>query len=364
MFATGEPVLSFSAGKDSGVCLELLVMVARELGRLPVRVVMRDEEVMFPGTYEYAERVAARRDEIDFHWVYACQPVLNVFNRKLPYFWVFDPQLSSERWVRQPPSIAYRIEDLNIQNMVTHRRLRIDPSRLIWSVLGLRASESPNRSLSIFSKGGWAARREIHPGVRTATPIYDWSDGDVWKFVQDSGFDYNGAYDVMHRLGLPRSRLRIAPPTMAVASMRTLDFARRAWPKWFDQVCERLEGVRTAAMFGSRAVLPIRHRGETWQECFQRTCIEEAPRWIADRAEQIRTDCLRWHARHSSLPPPEVEPCLMCGANGGCWKSMANNAYNGDPFVQKFTGHGYHLKYVEPEFFRPGSGQWGGSPTW
>lgn len=39
-----EVVVSFSAGKDSTVCLELAIIAARETGNLPVKVVMRDEE--------------------------------------------------------------------------------------------------------------------------------------------------------------------------------------------------------------------------------------------------------------------------------------------------------------------------------
>lgn len=50
-------VVSFSGGKDSGVCLEVCLEAARQTGRLPVEVIMRDEEIMFPGTFEYAERV-------------------------------------------------------------------------------------------------------------------------------------------------------------------------------------------------------------------------------------------------------------------------------------------------------------------
>lgn len=77
-------VVSFSAGKDSGVCLEICLIAAKLTGRLPVEVVMRDEEIMFPGTFEYAERVAAR-PEVSFHWLIANQPVVNVFNRDVSF---------------------------------------------------------------------------------------------------------------------------------------------------------------------------------------------------------------------------------------------------------------------------------------
>ena len=88
-------VVSFSTGKDSTVALEVCIMAAAQTGRLPVEVVMRDEEIMFPGTYEFAERTAARPD-VDMTWLVASQPMINVFNRQSPYFWVFDPDLPED----------------------------------------------------------------------------------------------------------------------------------------------------------------------------------------------------------------------------------------------------------------------------
>lgn len=65
-------VVSFSAGKDSGICLEICRIAAGLTGNLPLDVLMRDEEIMIPGTYEYAERIY-NDPEIRFRWVY--QPV-------------------------------------------------------------------------------------------------------------------------------------------------------------------------------------------------------------------------------------------------------------------------------------------------
>ena len=108
-------VVSFSGGKDSTVCLELCIIAATRAKKLPVDVVMRDEEIMFPGTFEYCERVA-KRPEVRFHWLVAHQPIINIFNRESPYFWVMDPSLPKEQWVRQPPSYAESIPE----NILVH----------------------------------------------------------------------------------------------------------------------------------------------------------------------------------------------------------------------------------------------------
>ena len=349
-------VVSFSAGKDSGVCVELAVIAATIAGRLPVDVVMRDEEIMYPGTFEYAERIAARPD-IRFHWIVARQPVINVFNRRQPYFWVFDPTLQPSDWVRQPPEFATYISDQCIQGVITPERFPAEKGKDIVSIIGLRTQESMNRKMGLHSSGGYMTKANDW-GVRNARPIYDWKDGDIWKAIKEYGWDYNKAYDTMHRLGVSRSRLRIAPPTLAAASVEGLAMAAQAWPQWFDRVCRRLPGVRTAAAYGRRVVEPTRALNETWQQCYQRVCIDEAPEWIAQRAKKARDMHLREHQGHSTEQFPEVNNCPKCKMTGS-WRSLARVMYCGDPFSMKVK-----MPYVEPEFFREGAGNWSGKPTW
>jgi len=349
-------VVSFSAGKDSGVCIELAIMAARATGRLPVEVLMRDEEIMFPGTFEYAERMAAR-PELDFHWIYANQPIINYFNREMPYFWVFDPLLPPDEWVRQPPPSAYKIPEQNIQAMITAERFPPPEGKQLFAMLGLRTSESMMRRMGLLSSGSYLTGKNAW-GVRGCRPIYDWQDGDIWKAIFDNKWDYNSAYDVMHRMGVSRDRLRIAPPTMAAIAVKSLPMAAAAWPRWFDLVCKRLPGVRSASQFGMRSVRPLRREGETWQECFERTCLKEAPAWIRERAQMAMEMQLALHSKHSTAPFPQVDKCLRCQVMSS-WKYLAYSIYMGDPFSQKCN----KIPYVEPEYFRPGSGTWGGKPS-
>lgn len=351
-------VISFSAGKDSGVVLELAVIAARLAGRLPVDVVMRDEEIMYPGTFEYAERVYQRKEEVNLHWLVAFQPVINIFDREHPYFWVFDQEIPPEEWVRMYPPWAQFIVHKNIEKMTTLDRFPVEGGGQLMSVLGIRVQESRGRMYGLYSAKGYVTKPNA-VGVRSVWPIYDWSDGDVWKAISENHWDYNQAYDVMYRMGMPRSRLRIAPPTMNTAGAEALQVAAKAWPKWFDRVCKRLQGVRSAALFGKRAVEPHRRLSETWEQCFHRECIEEAPAWVRQRALEVKRIALSYHKHHSTTPLPEVTACYNCINNVGSWKALAHAMWNGDPFGHKM--HGF-LKDVEPEFFRPGAGTWGGTP--
>ena len=140
--------------------------------------------------------------------------------------------------------------------------------------------------MGLFSSKGHITGKNKE-GVKYIRPIYDWTDGDVWKAIQDFKWDYNHCYDVMVKHGRSKNKLRVAPLTMTQAGIPDLQLGQKAFPRWFDKVCHRLDGIRTAAQFGRMSCEPMRRSGETWEECFKRECLEEAPDWIAERAKKI-----------------------------------------------------------------------------
>jgi predicted phosphoadenosine phosphosulfate sulfurtransferase len=197
-------------------------------------------------------------------------------------------------------------------------------------------------------------------GVIKCRPIYDWTARDVWKAILDNGWDYNKAYDVMFRLGIPPNKQRIGPPTMTSAGIDLLNACYKAWPKWFDRVCDRLPGVRSAAKFGKVAIEPKRALGETWKEAYQRLCIDEAPEWIAERATIVREKVLRLASHKGYTDINESSYTSGLSRNISNWAQLTKHMYNGDPFSMKQK----LIKHVEPEYFRKLSGVIGGTPTW
>jgi predicted phosphoadenosine phosphosulfate sulfurtransferase len=230
-----------------------------------------------------------------------------------------------------------------------------DKKQKLVGVMGLRVSESVKRQLGLYGSGSFMTGSN-YVGSFAARPIYDWTDGDVWKFIADEKCDYNRAYDVLHKMGVRKAALRIGPPTLNVASLEGLQVAARAWPRWFDRVATRLKGVRTAVQFGKRVIQPYRRYGETWEDCFKRECLSDAPEWVRERAAKVMDKVLSGHAHHSTSPFPETKLCPACGMLGS-WRILASVMWGGDPICQKVAGT---LQMVEPSFFRPGAMGWVG----
>lgn len=343
-------IVAFSAGKDSTCCMELTLQVARELGKLPIEVMFRDDEIMYPGTFEYAERVYRRTDEIKMDWISNRQPGVNLFNRACPYYWVFDWEMPPEQWVRTPPDwIQWRTEHMSLYILINTVAYPVAPKQFLCAIVGIRTAESKNRSYAIQSAKGARSYDWKTNDYFSLYPIYDWEDGDVWKAINDNKWDYNEAYDVMAKMGVSRKAQRIAPISMSTLSVDSLRMAASAWPRWFDRVSNRLPGIRGGVQFGIEFIQPTRRIGETWEQCFTRECLVNAPEWISKRAEDIMMKMLTRHATHSTEPFPEVSPCRQCGKVLGSWKEMAAIMYSGDPIGVRQ----YLIKDVQPSFFRP-----------
>lgn len=354
-------VVSFSGGKDSGVCLEVCRIAAKEAGVGKVEVVMRDEEIMVPGTFEYADKVRDFPD-VDFHWVIARQPILNCFSRQNPYWWVFDESVPKEKWVRQPPPYAEYIKELAIQQLVTAEKFPPDKGKELYAVTGIRVQESMTRRMAISSSRDHVTRVNRY-GCRYVRPVYDWYDEDVWKSIYDNKWLYNECYDVMFTVGFNKNQLRVAPPTMP-QGIGVLRYLAQAYPAWFDKVCKRVEGIRSAALFGRAAITPNRRLGETWEDACNRIYSPgQSPDWIIERCKRTLEYARTIHSHHSTQPIPQSVPCSRCNPGMKSWRQLCNSLFMGDPWLHKTTASN-PIGEVEPERFRPGAGKWGGSPTW
>lgn len=344
-------VVACSGGKDSTCCLELAVLAARATNRLPVEAFFVDEEVSIPGTAEFIERTMQRPDVSLRVFVRSAYWFVNAFARSQPFYKAFDPA-AKDRWLRQPFPNSEDAKYRDLSNIVD-----IETYPWNWEavdmvkVVGLRAQESPRRSLAIHSSKGHLTQPNPTTQVISCRPIYDWTDGDVWLAIKKFGWDYNRAYDALYKANVRRKEIRIAPPVLGPQSLHVLTAARKIWPDWFERLCNRLDGVRRVVIHGKDTLTPKCKHGESWKQCFRRLCLKSPIPWIAKRARQAMDTALKNHAQHSTLPFPEVIPCLLCSGDKtlGSWKRLTIALYNGDPICMKTAPLG--LKPLDPEKF-------------
>mgnify|MGYP005988660787 FL=1 len=305
--------VSFSGGKDSTICLNLTLEVARQRGRLPLDVVHWDEEAIPYQTEEYVRRTYNEKD-INLRWL--CVPVIhrNACSRKEPYWYPWAKE-SEDKWVRPLPPEAIT-EVPNYNGHIPTARLTIPfMAPLLYPVekygrtacvMGIRADESLTRyravsqrttenyiiqpkeemSLSEAVANGvdisrFPTRKLKQSGKQKSLsnnvgnfykvyPIYDWQTADVWTAPKKFGWDYNHAYDVMEKIGMTHSAQRCAPP-YGEEPLEGLWTFKECFPEIWDKMCYRVRGANTAArhaltvLYSNRSQ-PQKPEGMEWEE--------------------------------------------------------------------------------------------------
>jgi predicted phosphoadenosine phosphosulfate sulfurtransferase len=267
-----QVVVSFSGGKDSTVVLELAVKVAKELGRLPVRVFFVDEEALFPDTVDYLTRTATR-DDLDFDWV--CLPIEHRNGcSRTSMFWIPWDESKRDIWVRDMPEGA-----INLSHLDELRRSLLPcayPSLIpilyapekgsVCILRGIRIEESLRRRGAIRNNksshlDNWIAINsnfafdfgdktydKTYTHITQTMPIYDFTANDVWLTHKVLECDYNKIYDNLYKAGVATSHQRVCQP-FGEEPLQNLPHWRILYPESYDRVSQRVPGVLTAKLY-------------------------------------------------------------------------------------------------------------------
>lgn len=332
-------VVSFSGGKDSTVCLNLTLEVARERKRLPLDVYFWDEEAIHPETIAYVTRVADW-DEVRMKWL--AVPIMhrNACSRQQPYWYCWNPA-EKHLWVRPFPThrtVVTELPGFKLGQAIPEIAHTVYGSEhgTVADIRGLRADESLRRyrAVAMKVKDNWigAARAGYSYPV---SPIYDWTTFDVWTAPRMFGWDYNRAYDLMALAGMPPSDQRVCPP-YGEEPLSGLWIYAQCWPHMWHKMIGRVHGAATAGRyartemygFGNIKLPP----GLSWRAWTYKLLALYPPELRAVVAGSVDM-LLSVHKQKTNRPVPDADADLQTGLS---WKFLAMIANRGDLKQRRF----------------------------
>ncbi len=327
--------VSFSGGKDSGLLLEMTLDFQKKYyPNKKIGVFHQDFEAQYSFTTEYVERTFERiKDEVEPYWV--CLPMATrtaVSNYEM-YWYPWD-DTKEELWVRPMPDHPYVINMQN--NPMTTYRYRMHQEDLAkqfgrWyrishgnkktiCLLGIRADESVQRYSGIFRKKyGYEGKCWISKqfkDVWTATPLYDWSKGDVWHANYVFHYDYNKLYDMYYKAGLTLDQMRVASPFNDYAK-DSLNLYRVLEPEMWAKLVGRVRGANFGAIYGKSKALAYKKlalpEGHTW-ESYTKFLLDTLPARVRNNyVKKFKTSIEFWHNTGGGLEEHVIQELMDRG---------------------------------------------------
>jgi predicted phosphoadenosine phosphosulfate sulfurtransferase len=304
--------VSFSAGKDSGVMLHLVLDEAQRRKR-KVGVLFVDLEAQYKMTIDYAaEMFKAYADWIEPYWVALPLNLRNAVSQFEPQWMCWDPDRRAD-WVREPHHSSITDESffpffrrrMEFEEFVPAFGHWYAQGKLCACFVGIRTDESLNRWRTIS-----AGRKSSFEGLRWTTwigsslynvyPIYDWRTEDIWIFNGKFKAPYNRLYDRMHQAGLTISQQRICQP-YGDDQRKGLWLFHVIEPETWGRIVNRVSGANQGALYVQESGNVLGQRkvskpdGITWQEYAHRL-LESMPPSTAENYRNKIAVFLRWYA--------------------------------------------------------------------
>ena len=139
-------------------------------------------------------------------------------------------------------------------------------------VVGLRATESPNRWHAVSKNPGykdilWCTKGKN--GNASFYPLYDWNYHDIWKYIYDNNIKYSKIYDYMHKKGMSINEIRVSS-LIHEKSFKALVELPEFEPKTYDKLLKRIKGISVGNLYGKDSkLLKVRKlpkNYKTWME--------------------------------------------------------------------------------------------------
>ena len=353
--------VSFSAGKDSGVMLNLVIDVARKLGKLPVHVLFIDLEAQYKSTIDYAERTLLM-PEIKPYWICLPLNLRNAVSQINPNWCCWD-ETSKDIWVREMPKFDCVINqdkakklgwdwfkpEMEFERFIVDFAYWFSENNPSCTLIGIRATESLNRYLAVARNGienkekwcdlNWTTR--IRKNLYNAYPIYDWLPEDIWAANGKFEWDYNKIYDLFYKAGVSMKDMRICQP-YGDDQKKGLCLFQLLEPETWSKIVERVHGanygrkyVHDSAM-ADRAVikLPIGHTYKSYAEFLLSTL---PPAMASGYKEKIDKFIAWWRKSGVEEIPDFADPSMESSKKAPSWRRIVKMILKNDRYCKSLS---------------------------
>lgn len=250
LFDTHDDIIvSMSGGKDSTVLFNLALIVAKEKNRLPLKVFWLDQEAEWQSTVDYMNKIM-RMPEVKPYWFQIPFDFTNSLSSENNFLRVWD-ESQEDKWIhpkadisiKENPSPYNRFHDLVIE-----LPKYCTEAENCAVLVGMRVTESLNRRTAImygpakFMGETWGKKKTGKTQVFWT--IYDFTDDDVWTAIGKNHWDYNKAYDLMYRWGVPKHKMRVSA-LIHETSWHSIEMLQEFEQKTYNRFTARVNGVST-----------------------------------------------------------------------------------------------------------------------
>jgi predicted phosphoadenosine phosphosulfate sulfurtransferase len=160
-----------------------------------------------------------------------------------------------EKWMREKSEISYkentfktdRFHDLFVP---IYEWIANDvPTGIIC---GIKANESPARRVTLTTQSAyknitWSVKAGKHFRF---SPLYDWSNEDIWVAIAKNDWKYNTFYDQLFKYGVPMNNMRVSSVIHETSAEWWLTKIQEIEPYTYEKLQKRLGGVNTYSILG------------------------------------------------------------------------------------------------------------------
>lgn len=245
-----EIVISVSGGKDSTVLAELCAEEAARRSRRPALFFL-DQEAEYESTIDVIEALMAD-PRIEPRWYQVPLLMTNATSHRALFLRAWEP---GEAWMRaKHPAAIHAIEgDYPRRFYDFFPWHEAQATRRTAYFVGLRSKESLNRFRAVTKAGGhdglsWSTVTK-NPNAVRFYPLYDWTFGDIWKYIAEAGLRYNTLYDKLFaKHGANISLMRVSN-LIHEKSFRCLADLQEFEPATYEALVRRLPGIHAAGLY-------------------------------------------------------------------------------------------------------------------